>query len=156
MSSGDYLRFLRALRGGMDFFTVEQATGVPSGILRQIEQRYRAIGDEETLRRLAQFYGVPPEEVLWRHAWSRARLTFALEDAMRDDVPIRLYLRTGEVFTGKVCWVDLAATCLRTDKGEIIIQRHWVDRWEIVKQEEQEGEASHQEEEKSRGHRSPT
>ncbi len=140
MSSGDYLRFLRALRGGKDFFTIEAETGIPSGIMRQIEQRYRAVGDEETLRRLAEYYGVPAEEVLWRHEWSRARLTFALEDAMRQDVPIRLFLRTGETFTGKVCWVDLAATCLVVDGKEIIIQRHWVDKWELLESAEHTSE----------------
>jgi len=138
MSSGDYLRFLRALHGGKDFFTIEAETGIPSGLMRQIEQRYRAVGDEETLRKLAEYYGVDPEEVLWRHEWSRARLTFALEDAMREDVPIRLYLRTGETFTGKVQWVDLAATCLNVDGREIVIQRHWVDKWELLPEEEEE------------------
>jgi len=132
MSSGDYLRFLRARHGGVDFFTVEQETGVPSSILRQIEQRYRAVGEEDILRRLAEFYGVPAEEVLWRHRWSRARLTFALEDALRENRPIRLYLRTGEEFAGHVLWVDLAATCLKVDGHEIVVQRHWVDRWEIL------------------------
>ncbi len=132
MSSGDYLRFLRALHGGKDFFTIEAECGVPSGVMRQIEQRYRAVGDEETLRKLAEYYGVPAEEVLWRHEWSRARLTFALEDALRKKLPIRLYLRTGEVYQGRVKWVDLGATCLDVDGREIVIQRHWVDKWELV------------------------
>lgn len=132
MSSGDYLRFLRALHGGKDFFTIEAETGIPASVMRQIEQRYRAVGDPETLTRLAEYYGVPPEEVLWRHEWSRARLTFALEDAMRDNVPIRLYLRTGEVFEGYVCWVDLGATCLLVEGREVIVQRHWVDKWELL------------------------
>ncbi len=136
MSSGDYLRFLRAVHGGKDFFTIEAETGIPSGVMRQIEQRYRAIGDEDTLRRLAEYYNVPPEEVLWRHRWSRAKLTFALEDAMRQDVPIRLYLRTGHMWEGKVRWVDLGATCLVVDGREIIVQRHWVDKWELLTTEE--------------------
>ncbi len=131
MSSGDYLRFLRALHGGKDFFTIEAETGIPSEIMRQIEQRYRAVGDEQVLRRLAEYYGVPAEEVLWRHEWSRARLTFALEDALRLNVPIRLYLRTGEVFEGHVRWVDLGATCLVVNGREYIVQRHWVDKWEL-------------------------
>lgn len=135
MSSGDYLRFLRALHGGKDFFTIEAECGVSSSLMRQIEQRYRAVGDEESLRKLAEYYGVPAEEVLWRHEWSRARLTFALEDAMRQSVPIRLYLRTGEVVEGDVKWVDLGATCLNTEKGEIVVQRHWVDRWELLERE---------------------
>ena len=136
MSSGDYLRFLRALHGGKDFFTIEAECGVPSGIMRQIEQRYRAVGDEATLRKLAEYYGVPAEEVLWRHEWSRARLTFALEDAMRYNVPIRLYLRTGEVYEGHVQWVDLGATCLKVGERQIIVQRHWVDKWELLRDQE--------------------
>lgn len=132
MSSGDYLRFLRALHGGKDFFTIEAECGVPSSLMRQIEQRYRAVGDEETLRKLAEYYGVSAEDVLWRHEWSRARLTFALEDAMRKGKPIRLFLRTGEVYEGYVQWVDLGATSLKVDEKEIIIQRHWVDKWELL------------------------
>ncbi len=132
MSTGDYLRFLRALHGGKDFFTIQEESGVPSGIMRQIEQRYRHVGDDETLRKLAAYYNVPAEELLWRKEWSRARLTFALEDAMRLDVPIRLHLRTGETFEGKVRWVDLAATCLDIDGQEVVVQRHWVDTWELL------------------------
>lgn len=132
MSSGDYLRFLRALHGGKDFFTIEKESGVPSGVMRQIEQRYRAVGDPDTLRKLAEYYGVPAEEVLWRHEWSRAKLTFALEDALREQVPIRLFLRTGEVIEGRVCWVDLGATCLNVDGREVVVQRHWVDKWELL------------------------
>jgi len=138
MSTGDYVRFLRALHGGQDFFTIQEASGVPSSVMRQLEQRYRHVGDEETLHRLAEYYGVPAEELLWRREWSRARLTFALEDAIREEVPIRLFLRTGETFEGQVRWVDLAATCLEVEGQEIIVQRHWVAKWELLRKGKEE------------------
>jgi hypothetical protein len=42
MSTSDYLRYLRAVKGGPTPQDIETATGVPAGAYRQIEQRYRA------------------------------------------------------------------------------------------------------------------
>ncbi len=131
MSSGDYLRYLRALKGGPDLFTVSEGSGVPPGTLREIEQRYRAVGDEETLEKLAQYYDVPVEELRWRHGWSRKALSLALDVAQAEDVPIQLNLRTGQSLRGKVVWWDLGATLLETDDGDqVVVQRHMVDTWE--------------------------
>ncbi|GAB4568947.1 MAG: hypothetical protein Kow0047_22010 [Anaerolineae bacterium] len=130
MSSGDYVRYLRALRGGPDLFTVSAESGVPSKAIRELEQRYRPVGDEETLRKLAQYYQVPEDELLWRHAWSRKKLTYALHRAQTTQKPIELNLRSGETFVGHVVWWDLGAALLRLEDGrEVVIQRHMVDTW---------------------------
>jgi len=47
MSLGDYVRYLRAMRGGPDFLSIEAATGVPGRSLREIEQRYRRVGESD-------------------------------------------------------------------------------------------------------------
>ncbi|HEY64092.1 MAG TPA: hypothetical protein G4O02_05920 [Caldilineae bacterium] len=131
MSSGDYLRYLRALKGGPDLFTVSEGSGVPSNVLREMEQRYRAVGDEETLEKLAQYYEVPVEELKWRHEWSRKALSIALDIACVEGVPIQLNLRTGQSFRGKVVWWDLGATLLELEDGsQVVVQRHMVDTWE--------------------------
>lgn len=143
MSSGDYLRFLRGRKGGPDLATVSAASGVPSGLLREIEQRYRQVGDAETLTRLAAYYDVPPEELLWRHEWPRKGLTAALYAAQRDHTPIRLFLRTGQMLEGKVVWWDLGATLIETAEGQQkVVQRHMVDKWDPRVEWEEEGEES--------------
>ena len=69
MSLGDYLRVLRARRGGITPLDIEAATGLSKGLYRQMEQRYRVMGDDDALRILADFYGVPFEDLQWRQAW---------------------------------------------------------------------------------------
>lgn len=142
MSSGDYVRYLRALKGGPTPFQIEAATGVSSSIYRQLEQRYRAVGTEEDLRKLAKYFGVAPKELLDRHPWTRKELSAVLVEAAEQNCPIRLYLRTGETFTGKVVWSDLGAALLELEDGQrVVVQRHMVDRWELLLGEK-EGDAA--------------
>jgi len=133
MSTGDYLRYLRAVKGGPTPQHIEEATGVKAGDYRQIEQRYRAMGSEEELAKLAAYYEVPVEEMTSRVEWTRKALSAALVEAVEQDAPIRLELRNGHAVTGKVQWSDLGAALLLNDAGqEIVVQRHTVDRWQIV------------------------
>ncbi len=131
MSSGDYLRYLRALKGGPDLITVSQETGVPTNLLRELEQRYRPVGDEATLEKLAQYYEVPAQELCWRHQWSRKALSHSLDAAQQNGTPIQLNLRTGQTFRGKVVWWDLGAVLLELeDGGQVVVQRHMVETWD--------------------------
>lgn len=131
MSLADYLRILRAMKGGPTPWEIEEATGVPSGLYRQMEQRYRAVGDEETLLKLAAYFEVPVEELRWRYDWPRKALSKALVEAQEEGRPIRLHLRTGESFEGRVEWWDLGATLLTLADGEqVVVQRHVVETWE--------------------------
>lgn len=133
MSAGDYLRQLRAVKGGPTPQDIELATGVAAGAYRQIEQRYRAMGSEEELAKLAAYFDVPTEELSSRVEWTRKALSAALVEAVEMDAPIRLELRSGHTLTGKVLWSDLGAALIRQDDGqEIAVQRHMVDRWQIV------------------------
>lgn len=133
MSAGDYLRYLRAVKGGPTPQDIEQATGVKAGDYRQMEQRYRAMGSDEELASLAAYFEVPPEELTGRVEWTRKALSAALVEAVEQDVPIRLELRSGHTVTGKVQWSDLGAALVLLDDGaEMVVQRHMVDRWQIV------------------------
>lgn len=133
MSAGDYLRYLRALKGGPTPAEIEQATGVPASVYRQIEQRYRAVGTEEELTKLAEYFGVDPKEVLDRQPWARKDLSAFLVDAEEQGQPVRFYLRTGEVLTGQVRWSDLGAALLELEDGrQLVVQRHMIDRWEVA------------------------
>jgi hypothetical protein len=123
MSLGDFVRYLRAIKGGPDFWTVEEATGVPGRTLREIEQRYRRVGEsEEDLQKLADYYAVPVDELIWRREKWRKLLSVALYTAQTEDR------------SGRVLWWDLGATELDLlDGGErLVVQRHAVDDWDLV------------------------
>jgi transcriptional regulator with XRE-family HTH domain len=135
MSLGDYARYLRAMKGGPDFLSVEEATGVPGRSLREIEQRYRRVGDsDEDLQRLADYYNVPVEELVWRREKWRKLLSEALYISQTEKRSIRLILRDGPTFEGRVTWWDLGATQLElSDEDErLVVQRHVVDDWELL------------------------
>jgi len=130
MSNNDYFRYLRAMNDGLPFSEISEATGVPTSFLRQLEQRYRPVYDEAALRKLAEYYGVPWAEVVWRQPWSRRALTFFLEEVQKEDIPAQFELASGETFAGKLRWFDLGAFLLALEDGsEIVIQRHMVERW---------------------------
>lgn len=132
MSLGDYVRYLRALKGGPTPWQIEEITGVPSGIYRQIEQRYRAVGEDDILERLAAYYQVPVDDLTWRYAWSRKALNAALAFAQDNNVPVRLELRGGDTIDGRLTWWDLGAIAITEGDGQVVVvQRHIVDRWRV-------------------------
>jgi transcriptional regulator with XRE-family HTH domain len=111
MSLGDYVRYLRAMKGGPDYWTIEAATGVLSRTIREIEQRYRRVGEnDEDLQKLADYFGVPIEALTWQRKKWRKLLSEALYTAQAEGYPIRLILRDGPTFEGHVLWWDLGAT----------------------------------------------
>ncbi len=134
MSLGDYVRYLRAMKGGPDFWTIEEATGVPGGTLREIEQRYRRVGEnDDDLQKLANYFGLPAQELTWRREKWRKLLSEALHTAQSEERTIHLVLRDGPSFEGRVLWWDLGATELELSEGgeRVVVQRHAVDDWEL-------------------------
>lgn len=135
MSLGDYVRYLRAKKGGPDFRVIEAATSVLCRTMREIEQRYRRVGEnDEDLKRLAAYFGVPVKELVWRREKWRKLLSEALYTAQAENRSIRLTLRDGPTFEGQVLWWDLGATELELPAGEtrVVIQRHAVDDWKLM------------------------
>ena len=131
MSLGDYVRYLRALKGGPTPWQIETATGIPAGIYRQIEQRYRPVGDVHVLEELATYYGVSVEELDWRQRWSRKALNVVLTNRKETGDPLTLHLRTGDTLTGQIVWWDLGAIELtQSDDVSVVVQRHIIDRWD--------------------------
>lgn len=134
MSLGDYVRYLRAMKGGPDLWTIQEASDVPSRTLREIEQRYRRVGEnDEDLQKLANYFGVPVEELTWRRERWRKLLSEALYTAQTATRSIRLVLRDGPTFEGHVLWWDLGATELELSegRGRVVVERHAVDDWEL-------------------------
>lgn len=132
MSLGDELRYLRALRGGPNYNTIQDATGLPPGLLWQWEKRYRRVGeDDELLGRLAAYYGVPLESLQFHRERYRKALSAYLHRAQQSGQPATFQLRTGETLSGRVRWWDLGAFGLEVAEQEemIVVQRHAVVDW---------------------------
>lgn len=131
MSLGDKLRMLRAQHGGITPLDIEAALPeLTKGIYRQMEQRYRAVGDDASIRLLADYYGVPFEDLRWRQDWPRKALNRALVHCENEGLPITLHLWNGQTVTGRVKWWDLGAVELVTAEGDIVVQRHAAERWD--------------------------
>jgi sRNA-binding regulator protein Hfq len=130
MSLGDYLRLLRARQRGVTPWEIEAATGLTKGLYRQMEQRYRAMGDDESLRLLAEYYGVPFDELRWRLDWPRKALSRTLLTLALSQQPLTFYLWNGQEVTGTIVWWDLGAVALNVGDAEpLIVQRHAIEQW---------------------------
>ena len=88
------------------------------------------VGDDASIGMLAEYFGVSFDDLRWRLDWPRKALSRALVYAVDEDAPITLQLPNGEVVTGKVKWWDLGACEISTATGDIVVQRHAVERWE--------------------------
>jgi hypothetical protein len=132
MSLGDELRYLRALRGGLSHWEVEDAAGVPRGTLHELEQRYRRVGEDDViLGRLADYYGVALEDLQFHRERYRKAFSALLHSAQESGQTVHLRLRTGETLNGQVRWWDLGALGLAAEGSElIVVQRHAVVDWE--------------------------
>jgi transcriptional regulator with XRE-family HTH domain len=131
MSLGDELRYLRARAGGVTPFEIAEATGVDSGLYRQLEQRYRELGDDETVEKLADYFGCDAEALKNARSRSRKALSRHLEQALQSGEPIQLHLRTGETLTGRVTRWDLGTLGFDPQDGGpiVVVQRHAVIDW---------------------------
>ncbi len=148
MSLSDKLRLLRAERGGVTPAEIEAALpDLPKGLYRYMEQRYRAVGDDNTIQMLADYFGVPFDELRPHLDWPRKALNHALFHAEAEGHPITLELSTGETVTGKVKWWDLGATAIETATGDIVVQRHAVERWDPRAPESAQADGEEEDEE---------
>jgi hypothetical protein len=139
MSLSDYLRLQRARHGGVTPWEIEAATDLPKGLYRQMEQRYRAVGDDESILTLANFYGVSFEEMRWRLDWPRKALSRALVASVRAGTPLTLRLWNGQEVSGTVRWWDLGAAGLALADGSLlVVQRHAVERWDPRNDDDEE------------------
>ena len=131
MSLGDELRYLRAKAGGITPFDIAEATGVDASLYRQLEQRYREMGDDETIEKLSAYFGCDATILKRARARSRKALSQHLFKAKQSDEPVTLHLRTAETFTGRVAWWDLGALGLEPMDGGpiVVVQRHAVVDW---------------------------
>ncbi|MEZ4511127.1 MAG: hypothetical protein R3C62_04575 [Chloroflexota bacterium] len=129
MSLSDHLRYLRAINGGEHPNAIYEAIGVEKGIMTA-ETAYRPIRDEALIAKLADYYKRPLEEFEWHNARPRKFLTFYVAEAMRNNTPVELQLRSGQTLAGNVEWWDLSSIGLREENGcLLVVQRHAVVDW---------------------------
>ncbi len=133
MSLGDYLRLQRAIHGGMDTNSLAALLGVEQvRELNEIEQRYREVGSDELLDKLAAYLNVPVDELKWHRARYRKKLSAFAQKAHDTGAQVALHLRHGETLTGRVDEWDLACIALAGPDGLTVVQRHAVVDWETV------------------------
>jgi len=138
MSLGDYVRFLRAVKGGVTPWEMAEEADILAGEYRQVEQRYRETASDEMVEGLARYFDVPAEELLRRREWSRKALSADLDRSRRQRRVIHLTMRTEDCLSGWIEWFDLGAALLRLSDGtgEMVVQRHMVEEWKLEPVEE--------------------
>jgi hypothetical protein len=134
MSLSDYIKYQRALKGGLTPWEIAEGSGVPARDVHLIEVKHRRMGEDDAmLEQLASYFGVPPQDLTDRREAYRKRLTFFLDESKHDSSPVELKLESGEVVVGSPVWYSREAVALKDegadDNSLCIVQRAWVADW---------------------------
>jgi transcriptional regulator with XRE-family HTH domain len=135
VSLSDYVKYLRAVGGGLTPWEIAEKSGVTAREIHLIEVKHRRVGDnEEVLQKLANFFNVPLESLIDRREAYRKRLTFFLEENQQQSSPVVLKLENGEELEGTVAWFGreaLAIVPVGSDSSDnpYVVQRGWVADW---------------------------
>ncbi len=134
MSLSDYLKFMRATRGGVTPWEIADMTGLSSKDVHLLEVKHRRMGeDDAVLAKLAKYFEVPVEELTSRRDSFRKRLTGLVADRERSQEPVTLVLESGETLHGRIAWFGREAVALLPDGGAadapLVIQRAVVAAW---------------------------
>lgn len=132
MSLSDYVKFMRATKGGVTPWEIADATGVPSKEVHLLEVKHRRMGDDdEMLTKLAQYFEVPVEDLARRRDAFRKRLTGFVADRQRSEEAVTFVLESGERLEGTIAWFGREAIALQpSDSGHpLVIQRAVIAEW---------------------------
>jgi hypothetical protein len=134
MSLSDYVKFMRATKGGVTPWEIADATGIPSKDVHLIEVKHRRMGeDDAVLAKLAGYFEVPLEALTGRREAYRKRLTGTLSEHQRTGDPLAITLESGETITGQVVWFGREALALlppgTPEDRPIVVQRAVVADW---------------------------
>ncbi|MDQ6693685.1 MAG: hypothetical protein M3014_04590 [Chloroflexota bacterium] len=145
MSLSDYIRYMRALKGGATPWEIAEGSGLSPGEIHLLEVKHKRVGEEdEQLEKLARFFGVPLAELARRREAYRKRLSYFLHSSALASAQVTLKLETEETLSGTVVWYTREAVALDTEPGHHphIVQRSWVADWKEQAREEWEVEGS--------------
>jgi transcriptional regulator with XRE-family HTH domain len=134
MSLSDYIKYLRAVNGGLTPWEIAEGSGVSAREIHLLEVKHRRMGqNDEVLEKLAAFFNVPPGELMSRREAFRKRLTSFLDEKQEDISPVALRLENGEVIEGTIEWYAREALAIKPssnpDDPPYIVQRSWIADW---------------------------
>ena len=103
MSLSDFIKYQRALKGGLTPWEIAEGSGVAARDVHLLEVKHRRMGDDDAmLDKLAGYFGVPVEALTSRREAYRKRLTFFLEQSVKERRPVTLRLEGGEEVSGDI------------------------------------------------------
>jgi hypothetical protein len=136
MSLSDYIKYQRALHGGLTPWEIAEGSGVPARDVHLLEVKHRRMGEDDALlHSLSGFFGIPLEEFTNRREAYRKRLSYFLDESRRESRPVILKLESGEELRGTVTWYSREALGLVPEGAEAgtddiyVVQRGWVADW---------------------------
>ncbi len=139
MSLSDYIKYQRAVKGGLTPWEIAEGSGVSSRDVHLLEVKHRRMGEDDAmLQKLADYFGVPLTELTRRREAYRKRLISFLDEYIEDNRAIVIKLESGEEVDGIVTWYSREALALRpagapADTTDLcIIQRAWISDWKLA------------------------
>jgi hypothetical protein len=139
MSLSDYIKYLRAVNGGLTPWEIAEGSGVPAREIHLLEVKHRRMGENEAmLQKLADYFKVQPQELTRRRDAYRKRLTAFLDVNSEEDESVVLLLEGGEEVSGKIVWYGREAVAIQPQQTATrktilnepyIVQRGWVADW---------------------------
>jgi hypothetical protein len=131
MTLSDLLTYLRARKGGVFYSDVTDATEIATLRLVRAERTYTVPDlSPEEINRLAEYFGVPRDQLQAARQQSRGTLTTYLDERDKAKAPATLRLLGNATVAGPVVWRDRHAVALRQPDGSVlVVYRSSVDGW---------------------------
>lgn len=134
MSLSDYIKYLRAVKGGLTPWEIAEGSGVPARDIHLLEVKHRRMGDDDgSLQKIAVFFDVPVEDLIDRREAYRKRLTEFLHESRESETPVALRLESGMEISGAIQWYSREAVAIapqdEDSSSPYIVQRGWVSDW---------------------------
>lgn len=144
MTLGNYISYLRAMRGGISPQDVAEQTGIDRYTLWELEVKHRQVGDDDMLHKLSEFFGVSYDDLATRREHFGKRFTSFLWRRLNDHEPAWFVVRFGERVEGRVRWANMLSFALDIEDrpDPLVVLRHAVDDWGLLRQTQTAQEAA--------------
>lgn len=131
MTLSDLLMYLRARKEGVFYSDVTEAIGVPTLHLVRAERTTTVPNlTPDEIGRLAEYFGVPVDELRQAQRQARSALTTYLGTQEKAGAPVHLRLLGDAAVSGSVVWRDRHAVALRQpDDSILVVYRSSVESW---------------------------
>ena len=131
MTLSDLLTYLRARKAGVFYSDVADATEIATLRLVRAERTYTVPDlSPDEINRLAEYFGVPADQLREARLQSRGALTAYLDQQEKAKAPANLRLLGDASATGPILWRDRHAVALgQPDGSALVVYRSSVDSW---------------------------